>query len=167
MSWAGDESEELRGRVEEVEDLGDEEQQHCLAEVAEDGNHRKHQRVEEVEDLGDEEQQHCLAEVAEDGNHRKHQRVEEVEDLGDEEQQHCLAEVAEDGNHRKHHASKVAVGVPNKHSGGVHVPMGRGRGVEEKGKERSVVNDQHHPPLTTPHQLCSSPLSPHSSPVVL
>ena len=100
-------------------------------------------------------------------------RVEEVEDLGDEEQQHCLAEVAEDGNHCKHHASKVAVGVPNKYSGGV--PMGRGRGVEEKGKERSVVNDQHHPhsPLLTscalahspptPHLLCFSP-SPTSSP---
>ena len=41
MSWAGYESEELRSGVEEVEDLGDEKQQHGLAEVAEDGDHRK------------------------------------------------------------------------------------------------------------------------------
>ena len=41
MSWAGYESEELRSGVEEVKDLGDEEQQHGLAEVAEDGDHRK------------------------------------------------------------------------------------------------------------------------------
>ena len=48
-------------------------------------------------------------------------RVDKVEDLGDEEEEHGLAEVAEDGDHRKCHASKVAVRVTNKHSGGVPV----------------------------------------------
>ena len=51
--------------------------------------------------------------------------VYKVEDLGDEEEEHGLAEVAEDGDHCKCHASKVAVGVTNKHSGGVPV---RGEG---------------------------------------
>ena len=41
MSWAGDQSEELRGGVYKVEDLGDEEEEHGLAEVAEDGDHCK------------------------------------------------------------------------------------------------------------------------------
>ena len=50
--------------------------------------------------------------------------VDKVEDLRDEEEEHGLAEVAEDGNHRKCHASKVAVCVTNKHSGGV--PVGGG-----------------------------------------
>ena len=54
--------------------------------------------------------------------------VDKVEDLGDEEEEHGLAEVAEDGNHRKRHASKVAVRVTNKHSGGVPVG-GEGEGV--------------------------------------
>ena len=51
--------------------------------------------------------------------------IYKVEDLGDEEEEHGLAEVAEDGDHRKCHASKVAVGVTNKHSGGIPV---RGEG---------------------------------------
>ena len=54
--------------------------------------------------------------------------VDKVEDLGDEEEEHGLAEVAEDGNHRKRHASKVAVRVTNKHSGGIPVG-GEGEGV--------------------------------------
>ena len=41
VSWAGDQSEQLRDRVHKVEDLGDEEEEHGLAEVAEDGNHCK------------------------------------------------------------------------------------------------------------------------------
>ena len=41
MSWAGDQSEELRDGIYKVEDLGDEEEEHGLAEVAEDGDHRK------------------------------------------------------------------------------------------------------------------------------
>ena len=50
--------------------------------------------------------------------------IYKVEDLGDEEEEHGLAEVAEDGDHRKCHASKVAVCVTNKHSGGI--PVGGG-----------------------------------------
>ena len=53
--------------------------------------------------------------------------VHKVEDLGDEEEEHGLAEVAEDGDHCKRHASKVAVCVTNKHSGGV--PVGGEGGV--------------------------------------
>jgi len=58
--------------------------------------------------------------------------VEEVKDLGDEEQQHGLAEVAEDGDHRKCHASEVAVGVTDKHSG--RVPTGKKRNEEGGGE---------------------------------
>ena len=44
------------------------------------------------------------------------QRVEEVEHLRDEKKQHCFAEVPQDPHHGKGHASKVAEGVPDKHS---------------------------------------------------
>lgn len=44
------------------------------------------------------------------------QRVEEVEHLRDEKKQHCFAEVPQDPHHGEGHASKVAEGVPNKHS---------------------------------------------------
>ena len=41
MSGAGDQSKQLRDGVEKVEDLRDEEEHHCLAEVAEDPDHSK------------------------------------------------------------------------------------------------------------------------------
>lgn len=44
------------------------------------------------------------------------QRVEEVEHLWDEKKQHCFAKVPQDPHHSEGHASKVAEGVPNKHS---------------------------------------------------
>ena len=53
--------------------------------------------------------------------------VHKVEDLRDEEEEHGLAEVAEDGDHCKRHASKVAVRVTNKHSGGIPVGGEGGR----------------------------------------
>ena len=45
--------------------------------------------------------------------------VEEVENLWNEEEQQGLAEVPEDSYHRKCHASKVAVGVADKHCRGI------------------------------------------------
>ena len=41
MSGAGDQSKQLRDGVEKVEDLRDEEEHHCLAEVAKDPDHSK------------------------------------------------------------------------------------------------------------------------------
>jgi hypothetical protein len=42
MSWVRNKAEELRSRVEEVEDLGDEEQEQSFAEMPEDPNHCKY-----------------------------------------------------------------------------------------------------------------------------
>jgi hypothetical protein len=41
VSWAGDEPEKLRHRVQKVENLWQKEEQHCFAEVSKDADHRK------------------------------------------------------------------------------------------------------------------------------
>ena len=41
MSGAGNETKELWNGVQEVENLGNEEEEHCLAEVREDSDHRE------------------------------------------------------------------------------------------------------------------------------
>ena len=49
MSRAGDEAKELRCRVEEIDDLRYEEEQHSLAKVAQNGNHCKRHPCEVAE----------------------------------------------------------------------------------------------------------------------